>query len=395
MSKTKIYKYEYIYKYINMLPNYLVEFSSATVEQMILSSKEKIEQDKQYNIKHVKFNELIKRKLMFLSSKEKIEQDKQYNIKDVKFDESIKRKLLLSALSLSGFSFYVQNQRTKSMLQQVVTKISFKIDEAKEEVLQHVTKEFRRQRTIELIGDTSGLIRNLGHFYDSPSKNKLELLLNDLGKHLGSLVAQLKEVEESKLIFHTFALYTLTICIYCLLNFENITTYIEKENEMVSVSNRVLEEIHLIDLRHQDLRNRLYGSIETIFSDIKEIKYEPRKNWLNPWASMYYILQYEFEGKPIEVKRIKIEQTPKKKYDNNPQPHLIIKKRVDGDYYLWPEKDTQVDAHNIAENIRRNHIDNTFKERYKEFILNENEFMMQVDAYRKVFSELKLDNIII
>ena len=138
------------------LPTYLVEFSTATVEQMVFSSKETIEHQKTL-----------------------------YNPNNIKFNESMKRKLMLSALSLSGFSFYVQHQRTKSMLQQVVTQISFKIDEAKEEIFLGLTKEFRRQRTIELIGDTSGLIRNLGHFYDSPSKNKLELLLNDTGKHLG------------------------------------------------------------------------------------------------------------------------------------------------------------------------------------------------------------------
>ena len=55
---------------------------------------------------------------------------------------------------------------------------------------------------------------------------------------------------------------------------------------------------------------------------------------------MYYTFRYQFNGKMHEVKRIKIEQTSKIKYNPNPTPHLIIKKRGDGDYYLWPEKDT-------------------------------------------------------
>ena len=74
------------------LPTYLVEFSTATVEQMVFSSKEEIEHQKTI-----------------------------YNPNDIKFNESMKRKLMLSAFSLTGFSFYVQHQKTKSMLQQVVT----------------------------------------------------------------------------------------------------------------------------------------------------------------------------------------------------------------------------------------------------------------------------------
>ena len=141
-----------------------------------------------------------------------------------------------------------------------------------------MTKEFRRQRTIELIGDTSGLIRNLGHFYDSPSKNKLELLLNDTGKHLGSLVTQLNEVDEPKLIFHIFSLYTLTICIHCLMHFESIVRYSEKDEETDSISKRVLEEINLIDLRYNNLKNKLYKSVEIQFSKLQEVIHEPKKN---------------------------------------------------------------------------------------------------------------------
>lgn len=342
-----------------MVSDYLAIINSAIVGQMILSSRERLS--------------II-----------------ENETKPYKFHTSVKKRVLYGVLQNLGFTWYVQNKRTENMLQQVLTEVYNKIDQAKEEIIQELTLEIQRQRIIELTGQVSGLIRNLGYFYDSPTSNKIEMLINDVGKLIGSLDTEMNYVNKPKWVFHIFTLYVLCICLYSLIQFEYISRYVNNDDETNAIIKRVNGEINQAYSKYEYIYDKAYKLIESRFSELTVKRIEPWHNWLNPLGPMVYKIAYTFDKNTIKAIDLKIKQTRRIEYDKNPRPEAIIKVRGDNDYYLWPPGINEKTLSTYAFNKRKKHIEDTFHEIYKEFIYNKGNFMKQIEYHSKIFTNKSL-----
>src|SRR5215211_4932068 len=165
-----------------MVSDYLAIVNNAVVDQMFLSSKERLSikdnEIKDNEIKQIKFHTRIlygflehtgfQSYVQRKNSENMLQPIKDNEIKPIKFHTSIKKNFLYTVLSV-GLPSYVQRKRTGDMLQQVFIEVYKKIDEAKNEIIQELTKEIQKNRIIELTAQVRGLIINVGHFYDSPT----------------------------------------------------------------------------------------------------------------------------------------------------------------------------------------------------------------------------------
>jgi hypothetical protein len=227
-----------------------------------------------------------------------------------------------------------------------------------------------------------GLIRLLGNYYDSESKDRLLTTLTKVDEILGELIVELNDDQsKDKSITYLFSLYATCVCLYCIIQLEWIRKFSSSRNETEAIINRIKQQMKEYQIRYDDVQDKLHKSIEKKFSDIYEKKHIPFYNWINPIRScLWYKFEYNRSGKVVEAKKVRCDyynfiQHMKELKNKN---KFIVKKVPNGGCFIWPEN---LDKNNIlqeVEGIRENDIEETFQKEYTQFLNNKSSFLFML-----------------
>src|SRR4051794_4765825 len=111
----------------------------------------------------------------------------------------------------------IQAKRHKELISKF-DELSENIEISKKEIINEIKNEIQRARSKNLTGLVQGLIRLLGNYYDSESKDRLLTTLTKVDEILGELDVELNDDQsKDKFITYLFSLYATCVCLYCII----------------------------------------------------------------------------------------------------------------------------------------------------------------------------------